>query len=251
MSDAAEPVPPPEEPKMEIHKPKPIHSWRELLTEIGVIVIGVAIALAAEQGVEWLHWQGEVTVARREIQAEMAFNNIFYARRFAVSPCLEKQAVEAGRILDDLEAGRPPTRFTVFQEGMGTSLRENEWQSERSAQSLTHFPRAELALMSNHYTQVGFVRDWVQHESEAWMALSVLRHPPKEMPVSDRLRLRTALEVVINAEGLIAFNAERQLRLGHQLGIATPPADPKLVEKFCTANYEEYRSYVRSLEPRN
>jgi len=25
--------PPPEEPPMEIHKPKPVHNWRELLTE--------------------------------------------------------------------------------------------------------------------------------------------------------------------------------------------------------------------------
>ena len=33
---------------MDIHKPKPVHNWRELLTEIGTIVIGVLIALAAE-----------------------------------------------------------------------------------------------------------------------------------------------------------------------------------------------------------
>ena len=39
MSDAAEPAPPPpEEAPMEIHKPKPVHNWRELLTEIGVVV---------------------------------------------------------------------------------------------------------------------------------------------------------------------------------------------------------------------
>jgi hypothetical protein len=52
MSDATE-TPPPEEPPVEIHKPKPVHSWRELLTEIGVVVIGVCIALAAEQTVEY------------------------------------------------------------------------------------------------------------------------------------------------------------------------------------------------------
>jgi hypothetical protein len=39
-------VPPtPQEPTMEIQKPTPIHNWRELLTEIGVVVIGVGIAL--------------------------------------------------------------------------------------------------------------------------------------------------------------------------------------------------------------
>jgi len=36
---------------MEIHKPKPIHNWREFLKEVGIIVLGVGIALAAEQAV--------------------------------------------------------------------------------------------------------------------------------------------------------------------------------------------------------
>src|SRR6185437_9249744 len=42
------PPPAPEETQVEIHKPKPVHNWREFLTEIGVVVIGVCIALAAE-----------------------------------------------------------------------------------------------------------------------------------------------------------------------------------------------------------
>ena len=34
-------TPPPEEPLMEIPKPKPIRNWREFLTEIGTIVLDV------------------------------------------------------------------------------------------------------------------------------------------------------------------------------------------------------------------
>ena len=48
MSDATDPTPPPEEP-MEIHKPKPIHNWRDFLKEVGTIVLGVCVALGAEQ----------------------------------------------------------------------------------------------------------------------------------------------------------------------------------------------------------
>lgn len=40
---------------MEIHKPKPVHSWRELLSEVGVVVIGIVIALSGEQAVEAVH----------------------------------------------------------------------------------------------------------------------------------------------------------------------------------------------------
>ena len=42
---------------MDIHKPKPWRSWPELVKEIGAIVIGVLIALGAEQAVERVHRQ--------------------------------------------------------------------------------------------------------------------------------------------------------------------------------------------------
>jgi hypothetical protein len=46
------PPPAPEETQVEIHKPKPVHNWREFLGEIAVVVVGVLIALSAEQVVE-------------------------------------------------------------------------------------------------------------------------------------------------------------------------------------------------------
>ena len=42
---------------MDIHKPKPWHGVREFLKEYVIIVVGVLTALAAESGVEWLHWR--------------------------------------------------------------------------------------------------------------------------------------------------------------------------------------------------
>ena len=37
---------------MHFHLPKPLHGWRELIGEVGIIVVGVLIALSAEQLVE-------------------------------------------------------------------------------------------------------------------------------------------------------------------------------------------------------
>src|SRR3569833_3792992 len=98
MSDAAEHAPLPEEPKMEIHKPKPWHNWREFLKELGTIALGVGVALAAEQTVEWLHWEGEVKAARQAIHAEMASYNFFFARRINVARCQSRQLGEADRM---------------------------------------------------------------------------------------------------------------------------------------------------------
>jgi hypothetical protein len=59
---------------MDIRKPKPFHGWQELAREIGVIVIGVLIALGAEEGVRWLHQRAEVADAREALRSEIATN---------------------------------------------------------------------------------------------------------------------------------------------------------------------------------
>ena len=179
---------------------------------------------------EWLHWQSEVKVARAALHAEIADNNaIFLTRRVAIAPCVERQAQEAGRILDDLEAKRPPGRFTAFQPENGSLLNFNEWESERAAQTLTHFPREELALIGRYYDQLADDKSWMLNEAGSWHELSILRHPPGEIDISDILRLRTALENAEEDERLIVLNARRQLSWSGQLGIAAKPFDPRAV----------------------
>jgi hypothetical protein len=56
--------------QMEFHKPKPVRSWRELLTEIGIIMIGVLLALGGEQTVEAIHWQHKVDAAAQAMLLE-------------------------------------------------------------------------------------------------------------------------------------------------------------------------------------
>ena len=81
---------------MEIHKPKPVRSWRELLTEIGVIVLSVCIALGAEQAVEWLHWRDKTAYATDQIQGELADSMFYTMERIMVEDCIQHR-------LDDLE----------------------------------------------------------------------------------------------------------------------------------------------------
>jgi hypothetical protein len=42
------------------HLPKPLHGWRQFAGEVGIIVVGVLIALGAEQLVEEWRWHERV-----------------------------------------------------------------------------------------------------------------------------------------------------------------------------------------------
>jgi hypothetical protein len=243
------PPPPPEETSMEIHKPKPIHSWREFLKEYAIIVLGVATALAAEQGVEWLHWQGEVKTARQAIYAEIGNNNGLFAFRIASEACLQRQADEAGRMLDDLEAGRTPGHFTTFHTGLGGTLRDSDWQAERSAQALTHFPHDELARIGVYYSIFAKFDELESTERDAWRTLSVLRQPPKEVSAGDLLRLRAALMTARDVDRLYKLDATRQLNLSRQIGIAPVSGGRRVGEDrphmFCTLDYEAYNQWAQ------
>ena len=48
---------------MHFHLPKPLHGWREFAGEVGIIVIGVLIALAADQAIEAWQWREKVAPA--------------------------------------------------------------------------------------------------------------------------------------------------------------------------------------------
>lgn len=59
---------------MHIHLPKPIHGWRGFVGEIGIIVIGVLLALGAEQAIEALHHRSQVHEATEKLRAESVEN---------------------------------------------------------------------------------------------------------------------------------------------------------------------------------
>ena len=52
----------------------PTHGWRQFAGEVGIIVIGVLLALAAQQLVESMRWRSEVRDFREAVDRELALN---------------------------------------------------------------------------------------------------------------------------------------------------------------------------------
>lgn len=57
---------------MHFHLPKPLHGWRAFVGEVGIIVLGVLIALGGGQLVETAHERSEVEQLRQSLRAELA-----------------------------------------------------------------------------------------------------------------------------------------------------------------------------------
>jgi hypothetical protein len=74
---------------MHLRIPKPLHGWRAFAGEVWIIVIGVLIALAAEQAVEDWRWHGQVEVSTRGFKDELLSSTQTAYERMAIQPCLQ------------------------------------------------------------------------------------------------------------------------------------------------------------------
>ncbi len=88
---------------MEVHKPKLLHNWRDLLKEWGIIVLGVLTALFAEQAVQSFEWHQKVDAAIADMDNELTRGNGPQAyARLAMHDCVAarlddmRNAVERG-----------------------------------------------------------------------------------------------------------------------------------------------------------
>jgi hypothetical protein len=86
---------------MDVHKPKPVANLRELATEIGTIVIGVLIALSAEQAVEALHWAHKIDEAENALRLELQQDDAPQAyARAAITTCLQQSLDKMHALLE-------------------------------------------------------------------------------------------------------------------------------------------------------
>ena len=90
---------------MHVHLPKPLHGWREFLGEVGVIVIGVLLALGADQLVERTTWRKHVAEAKEDLRGELQADLFNAQERVLMESCIDRRLDQLEQIID-----RPPAQ---------------------------------------------------------------------------------------------------------------------------------------------
>jgi len=218
---------------MDIHKPKPWRGWPEFVKEIGTIVIGVLIALGAEQAVEQLHWAHEVQGARAALAVEMGHSNRHLAYRVAAEPCIARRLDALDRVIEGTARhDRVPHLGAVIPD-IGNALNDNVWANDRAAQTLPHFDEKELGQLSSYYLQINSLRQLVEDETSAWNVLKVLQGDPARLGPVDIAGLRVAVQRARFDNALIASIAADEIDVSKRLNIKSEAADAERVKQVC------------------
>lgn len=192
---------------LDIHKARPVHNLREFLSEIVVIVIGVAIALTGEQAVEWLHWRSQVAEAEGVLGHELTETVGQGDERLVVSACVDRrldllshtiaQAGASGRSPPLGDIGAPPVR--TWTNGV--------WESSLSAQTLAHMAVERRSAYAVAYGFGAILGQINPRELDVWTQLYVLVGPGRPISQDELARLRTLVSQARTFNTIMVVNA--------------------------------------------
>lgn len=218
---------------MHIHLPKPLHGWREFLGEVGIIVLGVVIAISIEQLVEAVHWRTEVRNARRSLGEDIDRSNRAFTFRAAAHGCIAARITILDKIIERAAKQQSVPVLGQIMPDIGNGLPTNAWETSRSSQTLPHFDSDSLRLYGAYFLQVGNVGRFMERESSDWGILSVLEGDPSRLGPVDIAGMRVAIKHVSFENDLIADIAGEELATAKQLGITAPPPDQIRLAEVC------------------
>lgn len=124
---------------MHFHLPKPLHGWRELVGEVGIIVLGVLIALAADSLVEDWQWRHKVSVVRKSLMGELANDSARWEVDLANARCT---LPDVDRLEQWAKAGgtAPVPAVPALNSDGWWFMHSANWNLATGSQTLDHFP---------------------------------------------------------------------------------------------------------------
>jgi hypothetical protein len=229
---------------MDIHLPKVPHGWRELAKEIAIIVVGVLIALFAEQVVQGWEWRHKVGVAEISMRHELLWDDgpqIY--QRAAMHPCVVAQL---DRIRAAAIASGTRPEISRLIDGYWVSIRTYDRLSLDAANSsdvASHMPADELDLMSSAYQAMPLLERTNAEEAKDWAHLRAFRTSGGAVSDQEKDRLLDAVEELRTEDALMAQGARIKLPEIVRLG----QLDENRVQQFMADARAHYGVCVKYL----
>ena len=181
---------------MHFHLPKPLHGWREFIGEVGIIVIGILIALGGEQVVEAIHWREQVRLEREALQTEVVGNLDAVRLRLLLEPCVRVRLREVSRILDDADRGIQPKLATRVGFPLPSGASRGAWNIAVTGDALSHMPIQDQLAFSGAFANYDNWDEIRRNEFDVWSRLDVLDQKSR-LSETDLTGLRQALAQAI------------------------------------------------------
>jgi hypothetical protein len=174
---------------MQLQVWKPANGWRAFGGEVGVIVLGVIIALLFGAAANEIGWRIEVAKAREQIRDELSFNFELLERKERRASCVAKQRDAIGAIMAEASRTRRLPPLGGINAATIAYWPRGIWETQLAAQTIAHYPARDAAGLNRVYGRFQAVAEADAVEQQAWDVLSMLVGPGRALDADTEGRL--------------------------------------------------------------
>lgn len=222
---------------MHIHLPKPLHGWREFIGEVGIVFLGVLIALGAEQILEAWHWSHKRAEVQANLFTEMRDDNgvmasAVLARTMCADQVLNRMAEALDRRADRQEIAAVSRTYPI----MSVTFDSQAFTVAQSSEALLHGDADDLVKWGGAYGHLPVLDRMTLREQDAVAVLQSWTSRPGQLSEAEEQRALQAMGSARSANSLARRAAASLLMTLHsRFGIAPPRQDQVNL-------YRKYRS---------
>jgi len=148
----------------------PPTGWPEFITELVIVVLGVFLALAAQEAVNNWNARNDLAEFRKAVDQEIAENLSAYELRAAVSPCVNARLEELAAWQKDWRGGSGPPMTGRIRRPIGYTLSQDVWNSGAEA-NLREMPLKQRLNYASLYAGFQTYENLRLREAAAWQSL--------------------------------------------------------------------------------
>ena len=203
---------------MHLHLPKPMHGWRAFVGEVGIIVIGVLIALGAEQLVEAAHRKEEAAEADDSIRSELGFNLGRLQSRSTIYPCVNRRIEEIQALLDRAADQPDISAPSWIGRPQSWAFASSQWQAESQAGRAALIDPHRLSAYAVMYARMQDLGDEMTLEQTDWARLRTLERVRRLDP-AEAFELNTTLQDARYRNWRLALVTSQLFTMANMVGV--------------------------------
>jgi hypothetical protein len=206
---------------VEIHNPKPIRNWSEFLKEVGTIIIGVFIALAAEEAMSNYNWRHEVGIVQDSLDDELSDALFAAMERVKIADCQRRTLDGLDQLADESRGtlmirNDPVTRNRVW----GSAA----WDAAVASGAIAHMNHEERNTYAVLFSFVRMFHELNIRQEELWARIAAYRRP-RSLTADSRDRFVETVSGLRALTGTMNHAAQQFIEAAKPLNIQLTPED--------------------------
>jgi hypothetical protein len=204
---------------------KPPHGWNAVAWELGIVTLGVLVALGVQQMAEAANWRSKVRDGQLRLRSEMLVNGAYMAEQIMIEPCIKAQVETLSARLTASSGTLDPA--PLIPTGMGfTTLRfptrpwtAQTWEALQQDGTSNHMSGDVQAKLGLLFEKVRQLRDITVKSDDGLGTLRLLGQPIALSP-DLKADLQAALWAQLLRSETSSLNASQTLMLYRQIDFA-------------------------------